>query len=58
MLALLRHPEELAPLRDDPALVAGAVEELLRYDGPVHAVRRAALEDVELHGHRSAPATW
>ena len=31
-------------------MVKGGVEELLRYDGPVHGVGRAALEDVELHG--------
>jgi cytochrome P450 len=50
VLALLRHPEELRRMRDDPGIVKGGVEELLRYDGPVHGVSRAALEDVELHG--------
>jgi pimeloyl-[acyl-carrier protein] synthase len=35
MLALLRHGEELARLRDDPGLIGSAVEEILRYDGSV-----------------------
>jgi cytochrome P450 len=34
-LALLRHGEELARLRDDPGLIGSAVEEILRYDGSV-----------------------
>lgn len=36
VLALLRAPEQLAALRADPGLMPGAVEELLRYEGPVH----------------------
>jgi cytochrome P450 len=43
-LALLRHPGQFALLRDDPALVGNAVEELLRYDSPVQASRRITLE--------------
>ncbi|MET7285356.1 cytochrome P450 [Streptomyces sp. NPDC005573] len=35
VLALLTHPEQLADLRADPSLMANAVEEMLRYDGPV-----------------------
>ncbi|MFC9057177.1 cytochrome P450 [Streptomyces sp. NPDC057074] len=52
-LALLQHPEQLALLRetDDPKIVAGAVEELLRYLSIVHTGRRrAALEDIEIGG--------
>jgi cytochrome P450 len=52
-LALLNHPDQLAELREsrDPALVAGAVEELLRYLSITHSGRRrVALEDVEVGG--------
>jgi cytochrome P450 len=50
-LALLEHPDQLAALRDadDPKLVAGAVEELLRYLTIVHfGLRRVALSDIEI----------
>ncbi|SOD62197.1 Cytochrome P450 [Streptomyces zhaozhouensis] len=52
-LALLRHPEQLAALRDtdDEKLVSGAVEELLRYLHITHSGRRrAVLEDIEIAG--------
>jgi cytochrome P450 len=48
MLALLRNPDELARLRSDPELDAGAVEELLRYDSPVQFSRRIATADLEI----------
>jgi cytochrome P450 len=53
-LALLRHPEELRRLRDNPGLIASAVEELLRYDGPVQRTARIAGTDVTI-GDRSIP---
>jgi hypothetical protein len=52
-LALLEHPEQLALLRDedDPKVVAGAVEELLRYLNITHnGRRRVAAEDIEIVG--------
>jgi cytochrome P450 len=48
--SLLRHPDQLALLRADPALLPGAVEELQRFDGPVQMNDRVATEDMELLG--------
>ncbi|MDQ3643202.1 MAG: cytochrome P450 [Actinomycetota bacterium] len=49
-LALLRNPDQLARLRDDRSLIRTGVEELLRYDGPVHVTARIATQDVEIGG--------
>ncbi|MDW4918404.1 cytochrome P450 [Streptomyces californicus] len=47
--ALLDHPSQLALLRAEPELIDGAVEEMLRYDGPVEtATFRFAREDVRI----------
>jgi cytochrome P450 len=53
VLALLRHPDQLALLRAEPTLLPKAVEELLRYDGPVHlALGRFTTEPVDVAGTR------
>jgi cytochrome P450 len=43
-LALLRHPDQLDRWRDDPSLDATAVDELLRFDGPVQHTVRVAMQ--------------
>ena len=54
ILALLRHPDQLAALRADPGLAAGAVEETLRYDAPVQFTGRVARGGMQV-GAVSAP---
>ena len=49
-LALLRQPDQLARLRSDPELEAGAVEELLRYDSPVQFSRRITTAELDVDG--------
>jgi cytochrome P450 len=51
LLALLREPDELERLRNDMNLLPAAIEELLRYDGPVQATIRVAREDLEIGGY-------
>jgi cytochrome P450 len=50
LLTLLRHPDEMDRLREDAALIPGAVEELLRYESPSQHTARLAPDDVELGG--------
>jgi cytochrome P450 len=50
MLAFLDHPEQLQLLRDTPALMPNAVEEVLRWATPIYYFRRTALVDTELRG--------
>ena len=48
LLALLEHPDQLAAVRADPALIPGAVEEILRWANPLHYFRRTATGDDQL----------
>jgi cytochrome P450 len=58
-LALLTNPAELSRLRTDPALLPGAVEELLRYVNPLnHATGRFTLEPVEIGGVTVPAREW
>lgn len=50
LLTLLDHPDQLQLLREDPALIPGAVEEILRWTPPFTHMRRTATRDVELGG--------
>lgn len=52
LLTLLRHPDQLAELRAHPGLLPTAVEEIIRYDNPLHYFRRTAVADTELSGTR------
>jgi cytochrome P450 len=54
ILALLRHPDQLAALRADPGLAEGAVEETLRYEAPVQLTGRVARGGMQV-GPVSAP---
>ncbi|MBF6364566.1 cytochrome P450 [Nocardia puris] len=52
VVQLVRNPDQLARLREEPDLWPNAVEEVLRLDSPVHTTARTAHEDVELGGVR------
>jgi len=53
-LALLRHRDQLQRLQRDPGLTASAIEELLRFDGPVQRTARIPSEDIVIGGRTIA----
>ncbi len=55
VLCFLEHPAELARVREDPALLPSAIEEVLRYRSSFQSAFRVARRPVELHG-RTLPA--
>ncbi|MGO4755504.1 cytochrome P450, partial [Streptomyces sp. 2MCAF27] len=57
-LALLRNPDQLKLLRETPDLIENAVEELLRYDAPVHNSRRVTLETYHVDGFEIPPGSF
>jgi cytochrome P450 len=50
VLTLLRHPDQLERLRREPGLLPGTVEELLRYEPPVHMLQRVPLAHIDVAG--------
>jgi cytochrome P450 len=53
MLALLQNPKQKQQFREHPELAKTAIDELLRYDGPIGvSTMRWALEDMEIHGQQ------
>jgi cytochrome P450 len=49
--ALLRHPDQMARLREDPTLLPSAIDEMLRYDAPLQLFHRHVFEDMEYGGY-------
>jgi cytochrome P450 len=58
MWLLLANPVELARLRSDPALIASAVEEMLRYEGPIQLNNRRLLLPMDLGGKQLPAGTF
>jgi len=55
LAALMNFPSEMEKLRENPALAPAAVEELLRYDGPIGAQVRIAQQAQDFHGRTIKP---
>lgn len=57
VLQLARHPEQRALLVENPELIPGAVEELLRFDGTVQSTFRAVTRETEVEGVTLSPGS-
>ncbi len=49
LIALLDHPDQMERMRNDPSVMSGAIDEILRWGSPVAYFRRTAVEDMVLH---------
>ncbi|MFD4440468.1 cytochrome P450 [Nocardia sp. NPDC058519] len=58
ILSLLRHPDQARRLRTEPDLAADAVDELMRFDTPVHLMRRITLAPLHIGGHEIPAGSW
>ncbi|HEY6495631.1 MAG TPA: cytochrome P450 [Trebonia sp.] len=58
ILALLRHPDQYRLLEREPGLAGNAIEELLRYDTPVHLMRRVTTEPLSIGGREIPAGSW
>jgi cytochrome P450 len=52
MRLLMEHPDQLQMLVDDPSLIEGAIEEILRYNPAFIGMRRTVMEDIEIGGQQ------
>ena len=57
LLALMRNPDQLQRLREDPGLVRTAIDEFLRYDSPAQLVARLAVTDMAVGDQTFSPGT-
>jgi cytochrome P450 len=55
VLVLLRHPEQFASLRSNPDMLPLAIEELLRFEPPLHVLTRGVPDEIEFAGRRIGP---
>ncbi|MCY3730531.1 MAG: cytochrome P450 [Rhodospirillaceae bacterium] len=55
MLALLRHPQEMERLREEPGRIRAAIDEMLRFDSPVQTDFRIAKAEIDLQGRTIKP---